>query len=139
MPSGRKVHILDALVAAWVLAWIVVGVLAAETVGQLTELSGTFGTVGGAVVSVGETLGSVEVPLLADPLEGAGEAIETTGRDIVASGVSLREKIERVSVGAGLVVALVPVLSLLLLYGPPRLARARETEALRALVQAEHD
>ena len=139
MPSGRKVHILDALVAVWVLAWIVVGVLAAETVGRLTEVSGTFGTAGGALVSVGDTLGAVEVPLLADPLEGAGEAIETTGRDIVASGVSLREKIERVSVGAGLVVALVPVLSLLLLYAPPRLARAREAEALRGLVQAEHD
>lgn len=137
MPSGRKVLLLDALVAVWVLAWIVVGVLAAETVGQLTDLSGTFGTVGGAVGSVGETLGGVDVPLLTTPLEGAGEAIERTGRDIVARGLSLREKIERISVGAGLVVALVPALSLLLLYAPGRLARARETEALHALLRAE--
>jgi hypothetical protein len=139
MPSGRKVLLLDALGAAWVLAWIVAGVLAAQTVAQLTELSGTFGTVGGAVGSVGETLGNVDVPLLSDPLEGAGQAIETTGRDIVARGLSLREKIERVSVGAGFVVALVPVLGLLLIYAPARLARARESEALRALLRDEGD
>jgi hypothetical protein len=137
MPTGRKVLILDTLVAVWLLAWIVVGVLAAETVGELTALSGTFATVGGAVGSVGETLGGVEVPLLSDPLEGAGAAIETAGSDIVARGLSLREKIERISVGAGLVVALVPALSLLLLYAPGRLARARETQALRALLRAD--
>ncbi len=135
MPTGRKVLILDALVAVWVLAWIVVGVLAAETVGQLTDVSGTFGTVGGAVGSVGATLGGVDVPLLSTPLEGAGEAIETAGRDIVAGGSSLRETIERISVGAGLVTALIPALSLLLLYGPARLERARETGALRALLR----
>ena len=137
MPSGRKVLILDTLVAVWVLAWIVVGVLAAETVGQLTDLSSNFATVGAAVDSVGETLGGVDVPLLTTPLDGAGEAIETAGRDIVARGLSLREKIERISVGAGLVVALVPALSLLLLYAPGRLARTRETQALRALLRAE--
>ncbi len=139
MPSGRKVLILDALVAGWVLGWIVVGVLAAETVGQLTELSGTFGTVGGAVGSVGATLGGVDVPLLSTPLEGAGEAIETAGRDIVAGGLSLREKIERISVGAGFVVALLPSLSLLLLYGPPRVVRMRESGALRALLRTGRD
>ena len=139
MPSGRKVLLLDALVAMWVLAWIVVGVLAAETVGQLTQLSATFGTVGGAVDSVGETLGEVEVPLLARPLEGAGEAIETAGRDIVARGLSLGEKIERISLGAGLVVALIPSLSVVAIYAPARLARAWEKDALRAYVRDEGD
>jgi hypothetical protein len=139
MPSGRKVLILDALVVVWVLAWIVVGVLAAETVGRLTELSGTFATVGVTVDSAGATLGSVEVPLLSNPLEGAGEAIEAAGRDIVAGGLSLREKIERISVGAGFVIALVPALSLLLLYGPARLERTRESGALRALLRTGGD
>lgn len=137
MPSGHKVLILDAFVALWVLAWILVGVLTAQTVGQLTELSTTFGTVGGAVGSVGETLGGIDVPLLPDPLKGTGEAIETAGRDIVARGLSLREKVERISVGAGFVVALVPALSLLMLYAPARLARARETIGLRTLLRAQ--
>lgn len=137
MPSGHKVLILDALVAVWVLAWILVGVITAQTVGQLTQLSTTFGTVGGAVGSVGETLAAVDVPLLSNALEGAGEEIETAGRDIVAGGLSLREKIERISVGAGFVVALVPSLSLLLLYGPARLSRARETIGLRTLLRAQ--
>lgn len=135
MPSGRKVLILDALVAAWALAWIVVGIVAAQTVGELTELSVTFDTVGGIVTEVGGTLGDLDLPLLSDPLAGAGDAIELTGREIVAGGDSLREKVERISTGAGLAIALIPTLTLLLLYGPARLERAGDTGALRSLLR----
>ena len=49
LPSGRKLLLLDALVALWVAAWIALGVAVHNRVEALTELTGGFGTVGSAI------------------------------------------------------------------------------------------
>ena len=134
LPNGRLVLALDAIVVAWTAVWIAVGIEVADTVYGLTELSGTFRSVGNAVGEVGRTLDSVNLPLIGQPLDRASEAIEGAGRDVVASGLAARAEIERTSILLGLAVALVPTLTLLLLYAPARLGRVRERAALRGLV-----
>lgn len=136
LPNGRAVLVLDAIVVAWTVVWIAVGVTVAETVYGLTELSGTFRSVGNAVGEVGRTLGGVNLPLIGAPLDRAAGAVQGAGRDIVNSGVAARAEIEQTSLLLGLAVALVPTLTLLLLYAPARVARFRERAALRGLVAA---
>jgi hypothetical protein len=126
--------LLDALVALWALMWILVGVLVAASVVQLTELTGAFRAVGGAVTGVGETLGGIDVPIIGGPLKGASEAVRDAGRGVTARGEAVRGDIERASVVLGAAVALGPILLVLLAYGPARAVRAREARALRRLL-----
>ncbi|HLL86765.1 MAG TPA: hypothetical protein VK387_05600 [Thermoleophilaceae bacterium] len=134
LPTGRKLLVLDAAVAVWALAWIAVGVVVGLSVAQLSELTGAFRAVGGAIGGVGDTLGSIQVPLLGGPLETASDAVSAAGRDVTARGDAVRADIERASVALGSVVALIPIVLVLLAYAPARVARARDTEALRKLV-----
>nr|MDQ3357205.1 hypothetical protein [Actinomycetota bacterium] len=118
LPSGRKVLALDVAVLVWLVAWILVGVAVAEAVGGLTELTAAFRSVGGAVEGVGQTLGSVDIPLVGEPLERASGAVRDAGRDIVARGEATRDEIERAAYLIGAAVALIPILTLLLPYAP---------------------
>jgi len=139
LPNGRKLLALDLVVALWTVAWIVVGVVVAETVAELTQLTGAFRSVGGAVGGVGETLGNVNVPLLGAPLDRASGAIRDAGREIVARGDSVRDEIERAAMLLGATVAAIPILTLALPYAPARVARAAEAAALRRLLGTRAD
>jgi hypothetical protein len=139
LPSGRRLLALDAAVVLWALAWVAVGVVVALSVVQLTQLTGAFDTVGGAITSVGDTLGSLRVPIFGGPLAAASDSVSGAGRLIAARGSAVRGEIEQASVVLGAAVALIPILLVLLAYLPARLARARETTALRGLVASAGD
>ena len=139
LPSGRKLVVLDMAVVVWTLAWIAVGVVVGLSVARLGELTDAFRTVGAAIGGVGGTLGSIHVPILGGPLETASDAVRAAGRDVTARGDAVRGGVEQASVVLGLVVALIPILLVLLAYAPARLARVRETDALRTLVGAARD
>lgn len=139
LPNGRAILLLDSLVVIWTVAWITVGIDVRDTLYGLTELSRSFRSVGTAVGEVGRTLGGVNLPILGPPLDRASDAIELAGRDILSSGVAARAEIERASALVGSAVALVPTLTLLLLYTPARVSRVRDRAALRSLVVEAHD
>ena len=134
LPSGNKLRVLDALVVLWTLAWIGVGIAVGEALSDLTRLTGSFRTVGEAIISVGEVLAGLEIPILGGPIGRAADAILGAGRDVVARGTAVRAEIEQASFLVGAAVALAPTLPLLAAYGPARVARAREVAALRALL-----
>src|SRR5215218_2075837 len=98
LPGGRKVLALDVLVVLWTLAWIAVGVVVALSVAQLSDLTASFRSVGGAIAGVGDTLGSIQVPLLGGPLETASKAVSAAGREIVARGDAVRSEVDQASV-----------------------------------------
>jgi hypothetical protein len=135
LPAGRKVLALDIVLVLWACLWIVIGVAVAETLAGLTDLTLAFRAVGGAVGGVGETLGSINVPLVGEPLDRASGAVRDAGRDIVARGAAARDEIQRIALFIGTVVAVIPILTLLLPYAPARVARAIEVAALRRLVE----
>ena len=135
LPDGRAVLVADVLAAAWVLLWIVLGLVVADAVRQLTGLTDGFGTIGGALGDAADAVAGIELPLVGGGLDGAAESLRAAGRDVAASGEASRGTIERTATVLGLAVALVPSLPLLIGYMPPRLGRARETSALRRLVR----
>lgn len=134
LPSGRRVLMLDAIIIAWTVLWVVVGIAVADALGELTRLTGTFRSVGAAVTEVGETLGAVNLPLIGEALDRASGAVSDAGRDIVARGEETRGEIRRAAALIGAAVALIPILTLVLPYAPARAARAAEASALRRLL-----
>lgn len=60
--SARLIHVLDAVVVVWVIAWVVLAVLVGREVRNLSELSDTVVLAGVAVEDTGDlvdSLGSV--------------------------------------------------------------------------------
>jgi hypothetical protein len=136
LPSGNRLVALDVAVVVWSLAWIAIGVVVGLSFAQLTDLTGAFRTVGGAIAGVGDTLGSIQIPILGAPLGAASDAVGAAGREVTARGDALRGEIEQASILIGLVVALTPILLVLIPYAPARLAHAHERDALRELVSS---
>lgn len=135
-PLGRVAAVLavDVMVAAWVVLWIVVGIVVADAANGLTQLSDAVGAAGGAVTDSGEALGSLDLPIVGQPLADAAAGIERAGQDVEATGRSTRADIERFSRLLGLAVALIPTVPMLAYYLPPRLARGREAGAFKQMV-----
>lgn len=131
---------LDVLVAAWVLVWLVLGLKVGTEVSGLKELSGTVRTTGSAVEAAGRTLQSLgDLPVVGSQLSDSAQQIADAGRSVVRSGRAGRESIESLSVLLGLAVALIPALPVACFYLPSRLARRRESRALRRLIDRSGD
>jgi hypothetical protein len=134
LPSGRRVLLLDVLVALWAAAWIAVGVVVHDKVEALTGLTGGFDTVGGAIETSGRAMEDLRVPLIGRPLEGTGREVAQAGRSVTGTGREARDDVETAAVLLGLTAALVPVLSVLLLYGPARYRRASDAASVRRML-----
>jgi hypothetical protein len=134
LPRGRRVLLLDALVALWAAAWIAIGVVVHDKVEALTALTGGFDTVGGAIETSGRAIEGLRVPLIGRPLEGPGREVAEAGRSVTATGREARDDVETAAVLLGLTAALVPVLPLLLLYGPARYRRASDAASVRRML-----
>ena len=145
LPAGRTLVALDVAAVAWTVAWIVVGVLVANTVDDLTQLSGTVEEVGAHVEGAGGALGALgELPLVGDAFAEAlqipADGIQEAGRTAREGGASSTGTIETLSALLGLAIALIPSLPVLAAYLPARLERSREVGALlRAREQAGDD
>jgi hypothetical protein len=136
-PGGRAHTLLDAIVVAWTVAWLAAGVLVAGEVRRLAELSDTADRLGEAVVTVGETVGSL--PLIGAQVSEPADRVRRAGADAVASARAARASARRVGVLLGVSIAAIPSLPVLLLYLPARIVAARERRALeRAVAAGEH-
>jgi hypothetical protein len=128
LPGRRAQAVLDALLAAWTVLWIVVGIQVAQEVRGLAELSTTVGSVGHALTSVADTIRAL--PLIGGKLAGPAGDVQHAGRDAVASARTARANARSVGTLLGISIALIPSLPVLILYLPPRVAGARERRAL---------
>lgn len=134
LSSRRAQRTLDLLLSFWAVAWIVVGLVVAQEVRGLGQLSDTVGSVGRAVTSVGEVARGL--PLVGSRLAGPADQVETAGRDAVASARATRNTARRVGALLGISIALIPSLPVLLLYVPGRVSAERERRALRRALDA---
>jgi hypothetical protein len=129
--------LVDLAVAGWIAVWIVLGVAVADAVKELTVLSDTVSDAGRAVRDSGEALGSLgDLPLVGEQLGRAAQEIVGAGESVVQEGRSARESIVAAANLLGFAVALVPIASLLVVYLPPRIARALELREVRRAVRA---
>jgi hypothetical protein len=131
--SARSVRWLDAGVALWVVAWVVLGVLIWSDISAQTQLSTDVIKVGAAVRSTGEALGVVGgLPLVGGRIGDFADRIETMGAEVEASGQESRSGIQRTAVVAGLGVGILPAALVLLLYLPARIRWKRYAGAIAA-------
>ncbi|HEU4974838.1 MAG TPA: hypothetical protein VFT50_07075 [Baekduia sp.] len=135
LPSGRALWLLDAVVLAWTIIWIALGLAIAGEVRGLHQLSGTVVKVGVATQQTGQALDALGgVPLVGDQVGKTAASIQEAGRSTIASGRQSRASIHNLSWMLGLFMAVIPTLPLLGLYLPVRIGFERERRALQAVV-----
>lgn len=140
LPGGRRVLLLDALAAAWILAWLILALLIADEVRGLRALSVTAERTGRAVQEVGSALDAIDVPFVGDRIDEAAKSVTVAGQSTVESARRTRESVNDLQVLLGLAVGLIPVSPVLLIYLPLRVVDVRERRALAALrVRARSD
>ena len=140
LPLGRVLVVLDVVLAVWTVAWVIVGFRVADNVEGLTHLSDTVVTVGGALDSSGQALGSLDgLPLVGDRVRDPAGRIRAAGQSAVASGQTARRSVHHLSPLLGFAIALIPTIPLLAIYVPLRVAVVRERRAVGRLVSRHRD
>jgi hypothetical protein len=129
--------LLDVILLAWTVLWVVAGFAVADRVRGLAEVSATVAKVGGATETVGETIRTL--PLIGGSLEDPAREISAAGRDAVASARAARQSARSLGTLLGLSIALIPSLPVLVLYVPGRIGGARERRELARVVAAGRD
>lgn len=138
--SPRRLAALDALVALWTIAWVVVALAIAHEADGLRDLSRTVTRVGQAVVASGEALSDFSsVPVVGSELDEPAKRIQAAGRSAIASGRSSGESVTDLSVLLGISIALIPTLPLVCLYLPLRSATVRERRTAQELAEEAAD
>jgi hypothetical protein len=130
--SARLIHVLDAIVVLWVVAWVVLALLVGREVKNLRELSDTVVLAGVAVEDTGdlvESLGSV--PFIGDQVGDVAARVREAGASAQASGRESRDSTEDLSVLLALSIGLIPTLPLVGLYAPLRLSWTHDARAVR--------
>src|SRR4051794_6419043 len=125
----------DALVATWVVVWALAGWTAGRALDRVSEVTHSAEGAGAAVVRTGESIRDVDVPVVGTVFKDAGDQVIDAGRAAQAQARDSSSSVRKASILLGLAVWLVPSLPLLLTYGPGRMRRSRETQALRALLR----
>lgn len=134
-PSGRRIRVLDALVAFWVAAWIVIGIFVAIEVRGLRSLSNTLVRTGAAISQTADALGIVNrIPLLGGQVGSIQRQVKAAAASAASSGRSSRDDIGDLSILLGVSIALIPSVPIAGLYAPLRIGRVREVRAVRRVL-----
>jgi hypothetical protein len=131
----RRRLLADVLVITWVVVWALAGVIAGRALDQVSNVTHSAEGAGSAIVRTGESIRDVDVPVVGPVFKDAGQEVADAGHAAEAQARESSADVHTAAVLLGLAVFLVPTLPLLLTYGPVRLHRARETQALRALLR----
>ncbi len=136
--TARAVRALDIGLALWCAAWIGLAVAVGQEVRGLGQVSETVVEAGAALEEAGGALVSLEsVPFVGDDVVAVGEQTQEAGRSARRSGRASRDSVNDLSILLALSIGVVPTLPLLALYVPFRVARARETERIRTLLETQ--
>jgi hypothetical protein len=125
----------DLAVLAWTVAWVAAGLGLYRLVEKLAvpgarvEQAGS--SFAGDVAEIQDKIG--QVPVVGDQLQDPFGRLAGTGRTLAAAGVAQQEVVHHLALWLGVVVAAVPVVALLLVWLPRRVAWAREAGAASRL------
>ncbi len=119
-------------------AWIWLGV----TVFQLVSNLSTFGVqmedagsgFKGAMVEVGKTLGGI--PLIGGGIRAPFDGASAAGEALRAAGQSQQVAVSQLATGLGVGIALLPILTILVLWLIPRIRFARKSAHARSMMDA---
>src|SRR4051794_34470823 len=96
---------LDAALVAWVIAWLAIGYWTAREVRELSTVTASVRSVGGAVADAGDAIGGLDrLPLVGGVVSRPGESIAAAGRGAQQAADDARSAGHRLSVLLGLAV-----------------------------------
>ena len=125
LPSRATLHVVDALVLAWVALCITLGFWFASEIRDLRSLPTTLGTAGKGLENAGVALEGLPSIVGGESVERVGSDARQAGAQARASAIDAREGLDTLSTLTGLTVALVPTGALLMFYVPLRVASRR--------------
>ncbi len=135
--SARTMRLLDVLLLVYVVVWAVLGSLIAMDVRRQADLSDHVTRIGEALSDVGaglDVLGGL--PLLGDDIGEVAGRVRDAGESVQASGRASRDSLERMGILVGVAFAALPLMLVLPLYVPLRLAWRREVRAVAGALAA---
>ena len=135
---GEQARRRDALVAIWVVAWVVVGAAIGFLIWRLGEIGDNVAQSGVAVRQVGDAVQQLgNVPVVGGVTGKLGREVTATGQAVVQQGQVNATRTRELGVLVGAVVAFGPSLSALWIYVPLRRAHIREVRSVRSALAAE--
>lgn len=133
--TGSDPRLRDALVLAWCVLWVVVGVWVGIEIWSLTRLSASVRQSGEAVAQAGRALESFSsLPVVGSTAGSVGTEVRRSGESIVAQSGGARAGVARVAVLLGLTTAVVPATPVVGVYLPRRLRERHEAREAQALL-----
>ncbi len=138
LPGGRAILAVDAILIAWTVVWIVVGVEVAHQLHGLSDLSTTVAKTGRAVngtASLFSALANIKLPVIGNPFGPqiahlAGQ-VQQAAQSAQRTGAATHDSIRSLSPLLGVAIAVIPSIPLLALYVPLRASRVSEARSLR--------
>jgi hypothetical protein len=132
-PPSRGVRLaIDAAIAGWLVAWILIGLQVGREVARLGELNDTVVLAGEAIEQTGDLMEEVgRIPLVGAPVGDLADGIRRTGRSAQRNAAASRQSVDDLSVLLGLSIALIPTIPLAAIWIPLRLRWRRERRAVR--------
>jgi hypothetical protein len=135
--SARGIKVLDILLIVYVAIWLVIGVLIGIDIRRQAELSDQVTRVGVALDDIGKSLQVVGgLPLVGGNIGSLADRVVRAGADVQRSGRDSRQSLERMGVLVGVAFVVIPLMLILPVYVPLRLAWRREVGAVRAALQS---
>ena len=127
-----RIRTLDAVVVFWTLVWIVLGLLVARDLQQLTQLSATVATSGRAMRAVVDSITPLaSLPVVGSTIAPLAKTAASEAASVQASGRVSAQSVRQLSLLLGLAVVVAPTVPLLVLYVPLRISQERESRAFR--------
>jgi hypothetical protein len=135
--SARTMRLLDGLLVAYIVVWGVLGVLIGADIRRQADLSDHVTRVGEALTDIG---GSLDVlgglPLVGGSIGEVTGRVLDAGESVARSGRDSRRSLERMGVLVGVAFVAVPLMLVLPLYVPLRLAWRREVRVVAGALAA---
>jgi hypothetical protein len=135
--SARGIKFLDILLIVYVAIWLVIGVSIGIDIRRQAELSDQVTRVGVALDDIGKSLQVVGgLPLVGGNIGSLADRVVRAGAEVQRSGRDSRQSLERMGVLVGVGFVAIPLMLILPVYVPLRLAWRREVGAVRAALQS---
>lgn len=123
----KTIRLLDVGVVGWAAIWLVLAVVTAFEVRSLRQLSTTLVRSSEVLADTADVLAAIEdIPLVGSRVEDVEASVRTAADSTKKSGLQSRENVKDLSLLLGVLIFLTPLLPVLFLYLPLRIAWSRE-------------
>lgn len=135
IPSRRTVWWCDLAAVVATALFTALGVLAGAHVAALAELHDAMREGAHALELTAQAVALVQqVPFIGDDAGRLAGSVRETATSVRASATTVQEEMQALGLIVALVIAAIPLIPLLLVYAPLRIARGRELRGLRRML-----